>query len=213
MSNFYNKKNLEILTEEFENVKNKAFVKTMERSWIDDTGINPMNVVREFIMEKGLKLYGGLALHEHLKKFKEPLYDKSEFPDYDVFSPNAWEHAKELCDKLYKMGFYIVEARKSILSRITTLEKTFETRSDKIEDKIADEARKIRNDIEALHNGQTNIHKDQKKMGSDVSKIHQKVTEINKKVANVELLSTLSSRGVSLLCTTLDKNKYINSTF
>ena len=55
------------------------------------------------------------------------------------------------------------KARKSILSRITTLEKTFESRSDKIEDKIADEARKIRNDIEALHNGQTNIHKDQQK--------------------------------------------------
>ena len=116
MSNFYNKKKLEILTEEFEDVKNKAFVKTMEEDWVDDTGINPMNVVREFIMEKGLKLYGGLALHEHLKKFKEPLYDNSEFPDYDVFSPNAWEHAKELCDKLYKMGFYIVEARKSILN-------------------------------------------------------------------------------------------------
>jgi len=105
------------------------------------------------------------------------------------------------------------KARKSILSRITTLEKTFESRSDKIEDKIADEARKIRNDIEALHNGQTNLHKDQKKMGSDVTEINKKVTEINKKVANVELLSTLSSRGVSLLCTTLDKNKYLNSTF
>ena len=105
------------------------------------------------------------------------------------------------------------KARKSILSRITTLEKTFESRSDKIEDKIADEARKIRNDIEALHNDQTNLHKDQKKMGSDVTEINKKVTEINKKVANVELLSTLSSRGVSLLCTTLDKNKYINSTF
>ena len=116
MSNFYSKKKLEILTEEFEDVKNKAFVKTMEGDWVDDTGINPMNVVREFIMEKGLKLYGGLALHEHLKKFKEPLYDNSEFPDYDVFSPNAWEHAKELCDKLYNLGFYFVEARKSILN-------------------------------------------------------------------------------------------------
>ena len=110
------KQKLELLSEEFEYVKNRSFVKTMEGDWIADTGFNPMNVVREFIMEKGLKLYGGLALHEHLKKFKEPLYDNSEFPDYDVFSPNAWEHAKELCDKLYDMGFYFVEARKSILN-------------------------------------------------------------------------------------------------
>ena len=110
------KKNLELLTEEFEGKKTKDHVKIFEEEWISEGGVSPMKVVRDFIMEKGLKLYGGLALHEHLKKFKEPLYDRYEFPDYDVFSPNAWEHAKELCDKLYKMGFYWVEARKSVLN-------------------------------------------------------------------------------------------------
>jgi hypothetical protein len=110
------KQKLELLTEEFEGKKTKDHVKLFEKEWIGEGGMSPMKVVREFIMEKGLKLYGGLALHEHLKKFKEPLYDRYEFPDYDVFSPNAWEHAKELCDKLYKMGFYWVEARKSVLN-------------------------------------------------------------------------------------------------
>ena len=42
-----------------------------------------------FIKEKGLKLYGGLALNELLKKYKKPFYGKNEFPDYDVFSPDA----------------------------------------------------------------------------------------------------------------------------
>ena len=93
-------------------------------------------------------------------------------------------------------------AKKSILSRITGLEKTFESRSDQIENKIVDEAHIIRQKIRALH-------QDQKNMGSEVSDIHKKVT-------NVELLTMLSSRGVSLLCTTLDKptsklnSKYIN---
>ena len=113
---FIEKNKLELLSERFEGKKTKDHVKLFEKHWIEDTGVNPMNVVRDFIMEKGLKLYGGLALHEHLKKFNDPLYDRFEFPDYDVFSPNAWEHAKELCDKLYKMGFYFVEARKSILN-------------------------------------------------------------------------------------------------
>ena len=77
---------------------------------------NPIQVVRDFIMEKGLKLYGGQALHEHLVKHKAGFYGKHEFPDYDVFSPDAWNHARELSDRLYKMGFYFVEARSSILN-------------------------------------------------------------------------------------------------
>lgn len=77
---------------------------------------NPIQVVRDFIMEKGLKLYGGQALHEHLVKHKAGFYGKHEFPDYDVFSPDAWNHARELADRLYKMGFYFTEARSSILN-------------------------------------------------------------------------------------------------
>ena len=77
---------------------------------------NPFDVVVEFIKDKGLKLYGGQALHEHLKKYKEGFYKKSEFPDYDVFSPNAWEHAKELANIFYNMGFDFSEARGSILN-------------------------------------------------------------------------------------------------
>ena len=59
---------------------------------------NPFEVVYDFIKEKGLKLYGGQALHEHLKKYKAGFYKSYEFPDYDVFSPYAWEHAKELAE-------------------------------------------------------------------------------------------------------------------
>ena len=46
---------------------------------------------------------------------KTPKYDKYEFPDYDVYSPNAWEHAKELADRLF-IWFHFVDVRSSILN-------------------------------------------------------------------------------------------------
>ena len=77
---------------------------------------NPFDVVVDFIKEKGLKLYGGQALHEHLKKYKQGFYKPYQFPDYDVFSPNAWEHAKELADRFHQLGFSYAEAKSSILN-------------------------------------------------------------------------------------------------
>ena len=58
-------------------------------------------------MEKGLKLYGGLALNELLKKHKAEFYSDDEIPDYDVLSPDV-AHAKELSNILHKMGYPFV---------------------------------------------------------------------------------------------------------
>ena len=110
------KAKLESLSDKFDYIKEKEKTQNLILGWKDENNINPLDVVIKFIMDKGLKLYGGLALHEHLKKHKNPIYGSSEFPDYDVFSPNAWDHAKELCNILYNMGFYFVEARSSILN-------------------------------------------------------------------------------------------------
>lgn len=107
---------LEIIGDNLEDLKMTEFVKNAMFHWKDNYKLDPLTIVRKFIMDKGLKLYGGLALHEHLKKHKKPIYKNSEFPDYDVFSPSAWEHAKELCDILYKHGYYFVEARSSVLN-------------------------------------------------------------------------------------------------
>ena len=51
-----------------------------------------------------------------IKKKKAGIYGKKEFPDYDVYSPNAWEHAKEIARKLYNLGFVFVEAKASVLN-------------------------------------------------------------------------------------------------
>ena len=109
-------KYIEDKAELFDSIKNKQYVTDSLASFEDEGLPNPFEVVRDFIKEKGLKLYGGQALHEHLKKRKKPIYDKYEFPDYDVFSPDAWNHAKELCDRLYNMGFFFVEAKASIVN-------------------------------------------------------------------------------------------------
>ena len=114
--NFLEKQKLEILSEEWETKKSNTEMMLFQEIWFDKTGVSIIKIIKDFIMEKGLKLYGGLALHEHLKKYKEPLYNRHDFPDYDVFSPNSWEHAKELCDKLYKMGHNLVEAKGSTLN-------------------------------------------------------------------------------------------------
>lgn len=114
----FNKKKLEIISKKFEEKKTKSTKSWYDFLWkeLDPNLPNPFKIVREFIMKKGLKLYGGLALHEHLKKFNDGLYKPYEFPDYDVFSPDAWNHAKQLCDILHKLGFDHVEAKGSILN-------------------------------------------------------------------------------------------------
>ena len=89
---------LESIADKLEKIKESKHVKNFSMGWKDNYNISPYEVVKKFIMDKGLKIYGGLALHEYLKKYKEPIYGNDIFPDYDVYSPNAWEQAKELCD-------------------------------------------------------------------------------------------------------------------
>lgn len=107
---------LENRSKKFKKLKEKQFNKETLKQWKKRNLPNPFKIVRDFIIEKGLKLYGGLALHEHLKQYDQGIYESYEFPDYDVFSPNAWEHAKELTKRFYDKGFYYAEAKSSILN-------------------------------------------------------------------------------------------------
>ena len=99
-----------------EKTKEKMSTDIMKEEWSGYNLPNPFTIVKQFIQDKGLKLYGGLALHTHLDKHGEGLYEDYQFPDYDVLSPDAWNHAKELADILHKMGYMFVEARQSVLN-------------------------------------------------------------------------------------------------
>lgn len=70
-----------------------------------------IKTVEDFIQRKSLICYGGTAINNILPQ-AEQFYNKDvELPDYDFFSPNALEDAKELADVYFKQGFTDVEAK------------------------------------------------------------------------------------------------------
>uniref|UniRef100_A0A6C0H7M3 Poly(A) polymerase catalytic subunit domain-containing protein n=1 Tax=viral metagenome TaxID=1070528 RepID=A0A6C0H7M3_9ZZZZ len=72
-----------------------------------------IDILENFIKRKGLICYGGTAINNILPK-KEQFYDKSfQLPDYDVFSMNALNDAKELANIYYHKG-YETEAKSGV---------------------------------------------------------------------------------------------------
>jgi hypothetical protein len=72
------------------------------------------NIVETFIKDKKLICYGGIAINNILPK-KEQFYDINlDYPDYDFFSPNSMDDAKELADIYFSNGFEEVEAKAGI---------------------------------------------------------------------------------------------------
>lgn len=70
-----------------------------------------IQIVEDFIRRKNLICYGGTAINNILPK-EDQFYDKdTEIADYDFFTPNGLEDAKELSDIYFKQGFTEVEAK------------------------------------------------------------------------------------------------------
>ncbi len=70
-----------------------------------------INIVENFLRKKKLICYGGLSINELLPK-QDQFYNKDvEIPDYDFYSPNALEDAKELVDLYVDNDFIEVEAK------------------------------------------------------------------------------------------------------
>jgi hypothetical protein len=70
-----------------------------------------IDIVEQFIKDKKLICYGGTAINSILPE-EDKFYDKEvEVPDYDFFSENALNHAKELAEIYFKKGFIDVEAK------------------------------------------------------------------------------------------------------
>lgn len=71
-------------------------------------------IVEKFIKKKHLVCYGGFAINELLPE-TDKIYDKEiTLPDYDFFSSNALNHAKELADIFFKKGYTNVEAKTTV---------------------------------------------------------------------------------------------------
>jgi hypothetical protein len=73
-----------------------------------------LKIVEEFIVRKKLLLYGGTAVNDILPKFAQFYNRDIEVPDYDFYSPDALQDAKELADIFYEEGYIEVEAKAAI---------------------------------------------------------------------------------------------------
>lgn len=75
-----------------------------------------ITIVENFLRQKKLICYGGTAINNILPK-QDQFYDKDiEIPDYDFYSPDALQDAKELTDLYYKNSFEEVEAKPGVHS-------------------------------------------------------------------------------------------------
>jgi hypothetical protein len=73
-----------------------------------------IKITEEFIIKKKLVCYGGSAINNILPKYAQ-FYDKEiDIPDYDFFSADALENAKELADIYFKEGYTEVEAKSGV---------------------------------------------------------------------------------------------------
>ena len=65
------------------------------------------DIIKTYIKEKKRKVYGGFGLNMLLidKNAKYALYDESDIPDIDFYSPEPLIDLVTLCDKIHEAGF------------------------------------------------------------------------------------------------------------
>ena len=103
-------KELEILREAVDKAEERAAKKLINSDSVQEI----IDIVEHFLRKKKLVCYGGTAINNILP-LEDQFYDKStELPDYDFFSSNALEHAKELADIYAKHGYDDVEAKSGV---------------------------------------------------------------------------------------------------
>lgn len=74
-----------------------------------------MQVIRDFIREKGRKVYGGTAMNETIKAINpdDAIYDEYTFSDIEFYSPTPIPDLVELCNILYKKKYQYVIGREA----------------------------------------------------------------------------------------------------
>ena len=70
-----------------------------------------IRILENFLRKKTLVCYGGQSINEELPE-EDRFYNKDvDIPDYDFYSPNAMEDAKELANLYYEKGYTECEAK------------------------------------------------------------------------------------------------------
>ena len=73
-----------------------------------------LSILEDFLIRKKLVCYGGTAINNILPSHVQFYNRDIEIPDYDFYSSNALEDAKELADIYYKSGYLDVEAKSGV---------------------------------------------------------------------------------------------------
>ena len=106
----FEEKELEILRNAVDLVEKRKGEKVTQDPKVQDI----ISIVEKFIADKKLVCYGGTAINNILPEDAQ-FYNKDiELPDYDFYSNNALDHAKELADIYYKAGYEDVEAKSGV---------------------------------------------------------------------------------------------------
>lgn len=106
----YDEKELEILREAVDVMEKRKGAKIIQDPQVKKI----ISIVEEFIARKKLVCYGGTAINNILPEDAQ-FYNKDiELPDYDFYSDNALDDAKELADIYYKAGYEDVEAKSGV---------------------------------------------------------------------------------------------------
>ena len=73
-----------------------------------------INIIENYLKEKKYVCYGGTAINNILPKSKQFYKKNIELPDYDFFSPNAFNDSKLLAEYFYDEGFDEVETKSGV---------------------------------------------------------------------------------------------------
>jgi hypothetical protein len=106
----FEEKELAILRRAVDKAEERAAKKTAQSDQVREI----IKIVEDFLRQKKLVCYGGTAINNILPA-QDQFYDKSvEIPDYDFFSPDALDDAKELADIYARAGYDDVEAKAGV---------------------------------------------------------------------------------------------------
>ena len=86
-----------------------------QKKYRKDKYTNPLyfNIIENFISKKELLCYGGTAINKYLPKEKQ-FYEDNDIPDYDCFSTNSLEDAKELTQILIQNNIINIEIKSAL---------------------------------------------------------------------------------------------------
>ena len=95
--------------------RSSEFAVVAQRRDVDGAAVDrALEIVRNFIVERRLVLFGGLAIDYALRRVGSSIYPDDQRPDFDFMSPRSVEDAYELADILFREGFSGVGAVRGI---------------------------------------------------------------------------------------------------